>query len=148
MVIVGETKKIFKILKQLIFRVPLSSGSEQEKNLQVDSENSMYLEKNRAWNQRVIGYGVPVKPQTGDRGPVINAIHEIISAAGGVEYSLQVLKQNSHVAQEEYLKLCEKLGNSPDTTYVSVPEVTFVYYDFSNLVVWTRTVYERCKCLL
>jgi len=104
----------------------------------------MLLPQRRSWQLRVLGYGVPAKPQTGDREPVMAAISEIIDAAGGVEYTLQVLKQNFNVAQGDYMKLCEELCN-PINDYVSMPSAAIVYYDFLNLVVWMRTVDERFK---
>ena len=70
-------------------------------------------EVGRAWNfldastwlvQRA-AMGVSKKPTTGDRGPVRDALLDVIDAAGGLEFSRGEFLRVIGIAQEEYSSL-------------------------------------------
>ena len=48
---------------------------------------------------------LPVQPKTGDREPVMDALYEMVDAAGGLEYSRETLCRIIVIAQEEFKKV-------------------------------------------
>jgi hypothetical protein len=84
---------------------------------------------------------LPVQPKTGDREPVMDALYEMVDAAGGLEYSRETLCRVIVIAQEEFKKVC----NPPYPPRWSDANTPAVYYEFCNSVAWTRTVDDRFK---
>jgi hypothetical protein len=78
-------------------------------------------------------------PRTGDRGPVLDALHEVVDAAGGLEYSREALRRAMAVAQEEFDTVCV----TSDATNWGGANTPAVYYEFCNAVNWTRSVEDR-----
>jgi hypothetical protein len=85
--------------------------------------------------------GVPREPAALDRGPVMDALREIVDAAGGLEYARESLLRTVELAQQEYDQLVI-LPHPPTWAGVHTPRV---YYEFSNAVAWTRTVKDRIE---
>jgi hypothetical protein len=84
---------------------------------------------------------LPVQPKSGDREPVMDALYEMVDAAGGLEYSREALYRVIVIAQEEFKKVC----NPPYPPKWSDANTPAVYYEFCNVVAWTRTVDDRLK---
>ncbi len=44
--------------------------------------SGVYLKRRHEWVIRLIKGGVPVQPSMGDRGPVMDALYDLVDAAG------------------------------------------------------------------
>ena len=102
-------------------------------------EADLYLSQRHLWFLRI--KGVPVQPKTGNRGPVMDTLHEIVDGAGGLEYSRGAFGRIVKIAQKEFNSLCTP-PYPPNWNGASTPPV---YYEFCNAVAWTRTVDDRYK---
>ena len=67
-------------------------------------EPGIFLMRRHAWFHRA-AMGLPKKPTTGDRGPVRDALLDVIDAAGGLEFSRGEFVRVIGIAQEEYTSL-------------------------------------------
>ena len=110
-------------------------------------EPGIFLMRRHGWFQRA-AMGVPKKPTTGDRGPLRDALLDVIDAAGGLEFSRGELLRVIGIAQEEYSSLLPGVASSVPH-YPAVPHlwggatVPAVYFAFFEAVTWTRTVIDR-----
>jgi len=110
-------------------------------------EPGIFLMRRHGWFQRA-AMGVPKKPTTGDRGPVRDALLDVIDAAGGLEFSRGELLRVIGIAQEEYSSLLPGVASSVPH-YPAVPHlwggatVPAVYYAFFETATWTRAVIDR-----
>jgi hypothetical protein len=62
----------------------------------------LFLPQRREWMHRAMFSGLPAVPTTGDRGPVLEAVADIVDAAAGLEYSRIQLHRAIAVAQDEF----------------------------------------------
>ena len=112
-------------------------------------EPGIFLMRRNGWFQRA-AMGVPKKPTTGDRGPVRDALLDVIDAAGGLEFSRGEFLRVIGIAQEEYSSSLPGVDRSVPH-YPAAPHlwggatVPAVYYAFFEAVTWTRTVRDRFK---
>jgi hypothetical protein len=83
--------------------------------------------------------GVPVEPAQLDRQPVMEALPEVVDAAGGLEFSRDQLRRVVAAAQEEFAALCQP-PYPPTWAGRNTPPV---YYCFVDAVAWTRAVKDR-----
>jgi hypothetical protein len=97
----------------------------------------LFLAQRRIWFGRMIG--VPVEPVELDREPVMEALREVVDAAGGLEFSRDQLRRVVAAAQEEFTGLCEP-PYPPAWAGRNTPPV---YYCFVDAVSWTRAVKDR-----
>ena len=97
----------------------------------------LFLPQRRGWFARMIG--VPVAPAQLDREPVMEALREVVDAAGGVEFSRQELLRVVAAAQEEFIALCQP----PFPPTWAGRNTPAVYYSFVEAVTWTRNVKDR-----
>ena len=100
----------------------------------------LYLPCRHSWFLRIIGRS-PTMPKTGDRGLVMDALQEVVDAAGGLEYSREALRRAMAVAQEEF----DKARVTSNATNWGGANTPAVYYEFCNAVNWTRSVEDRYK---
>ena len=103
----------------------------------------LFLSQRFSWMQRAFFSGWPQEPKTGDRGPVRDALAEIVDAASGLEYSREQLHRVIAVAQNEFdavRQTTPDLGRADSWGGRNTPAV---YYEFYNAVVWTRAVKDR-----
>lgn len=99
----------------------------------------LFLPRRHDWFLRIMG--VPAEPRAGDRGPVRDALYEIVDAAGGLEYSRAALREVIAIAQEEFNVVCI----SPHASNWAGASTPAVYYEFCNAVAWTRGFDDRYK---
>jgi len=105
--------------------------------------DQLYLPKSHAWFLQTM-HGVPAQPEIGDREPVMNAIHDIVDAAGMLEYSRGQLQRNIAIAQQEWETLKVGLGIEQEETELWAGTSTrAVYYAFYTAVTASRTVTDR-----
>ena len=101
----------------------------------------------------MVGFNVPPwgylrNPLPGDRGPVRDALLDVIDAAGGLEFSRGEFLRVIGIAQEEYSSLFPGVDQSVPH-YPAAPHlwggatVPAVYFAFFEAVTWTRTVIDR-----
>lgn len=100
-------------------------------------KSDLFLPQRHSWLKRLVG--VPARPKGGDRGPVMDALFEILDAAGGLEYSREALRRAIVIAQGEFETLCKP----QDVTTWAGANTPAIYYEFCNAIVWTRTVEDR-----
>ena len=98
-----------------------------------------YLPETHRWIIRTMR--VPKQPTTGDRGPVIDAFHDVVDAAGLLEYSRGALHRTIGIAQEEWEELTHS-GRDEIENWTGA-STGAVYYDFYAAVTWTRTIRDR-----
>ncbi len=111
------------------------------------SEPGIYLARRHAWILQIIKGGVPAQPVPGDRKPVMDALWEIVDAAGGLEFSRMELRRVIGLAQQEFSSL-EPIPGPPQVTNWADATTPAVYYAFYHGVYWTRTVIDRYEELL
>jgi len=102
---------------------------------QMSGETGIFLERHHSWFLRAIA--VPKRPETGDRGPVRDALIEIVDAAGGVEFSREEFYRVASIGQKEFDE-----SGSPSENWGGATTPA-AYYAFQNAVNWTRTVKDR-----
>src|SRR5262245_33176704 len=100
----------------------------------------LFLAQRFAWTRRALFLGLPTEPRAGDRGGVQEAIMDIVDAAGGLEHSRAQLTRALSAAQQEFMNTTQVLSPPPLWGGRNVPAV---YYEFSNVVAWTRGVKDR-----
>ncbi len=67
---------------------------------QISRETGIFLERRRSWSLRTIRF--PERPEIGDRGPVRDALMEVVDAAGAVEFSRQEFSRVASIGQKEF----------------------------------------------
>jgi hypothetical protein len=100
----------------------------------------LFLPRHSAWMRRAVR--VPVRPTTGDRGPAREALLEVVDAAGGVERSRTVLEHALRAAYEEFKVVAPQMPDAPSARWAGA-NTPAVYYDFYDVVTWTRAVEDR-----
>ena len=108
--------------------------------------SGVYLKRRHEWVIRLIKGGVPVQPSTGDRGPVMDALYDLVDAAGAVEFCRQEFSRVASIGQKEFEEAEEKLkklgSGSPFKNWGGATTPA-AYYAFQNTVNWARTVKDR-----
>jgi len=106
------------------------------------TEAEYFLARRFGWMHRTMFRGLPVRPKTGDRGPVKDALLEIVDAAGALEYSRERLSRIMTIAQAEFER-CSKGLDFLGASSWGGTNTPAVYYEFCNAVAWTRGVKGR-----
>jgi len=103
----------------------------------------LFLSQRREWMNRALFSGLPAVPTTGDRGPVKDAIADIVDAAAGLEYSRIQLHRAIVIAQAEFDAARRGLPDLERASAWGGKNTPAVYYEFYNAVAWTRAVKDR-----
>ena len=74
-------------------------------------EPGIFLMRRHGWFQRA-SMGLPKKPTTGNRGPVRDALLDVIDTAGGLEFSRGEFLRVIGIDQEEYPSLLSGVASS------------------------------------
>lgn len=98
-----------------------------------------FLPRRLGWMKRGLFGGMPVRPTMGDRGPVYEAIADIVDAAGALEHSRGQLARVIEAARIEF----ETLHSGPPPDVWAGANTPAVYHQFYNAVAWTRAVSDR-----
>src|SRR5436309_1134668 len=93
--------------------------------------------------RRAMFSGVPKEPKQGDLGPVMDAVGEIVDAAGSLEYSRVQLHRVLNVAQAEFAAAQMGFPSLSEVQSWGGRNTPAVYYEFYNSVAWTRAVEDR-----
>ncbi len=102
-----------------------------------------FLPRRFDWLRRAMFSGVPVRPTTGDRGPVMDALADIVDAAGGLEHSRAQLARVMAAARVEFEDALKSLPSLQETHSWGGANTPAVYHEFGNTVAWTRAVDDR-----
>ena len=99
----------------------------------------IFLMRRHGWFLRVMR--VPEKPA--NRGPVMDALLDLIDAGGGLEFSRGELVRVIAIAQAEYDSLQPGLGKPSEMRSWGGATTPAVYFAFFEAATWTRTVKDR-----
>ena len=103
----------------------------------------LFLPQRHEWMSRAMFSSWPVAPTTGDRGPVKDAVADIVDAAGGLEYSRIQLHRAIAIAQAEFDAARRDFPALEEASSWGGANTPAVYYEFYNAVAWTRAVKDR-----
>jgi hypothetical protein len=102
-----------------------------------------FLPRQHSWMVRPMGF--PERPTTGDRGPVRDALLDVVDAAGGLEHSRTQLDRIIASAQAELEDALKGQPSLPDGEFWGGRNTPAVYHEFGNAVAWTRAVDDRYR---